>query len=393
MLGRRFLHQFVIVSLVVLVAACGGGGGSFTTNPPPPSGTPAIALTPFVSGLSTPVDFQTPDDGSGRIFIVQQSGTIRIISGGSLLPTPFLDISSRINFDGAEQGLLGLAFHPSYSQNKRFYLNYDRLSGGQIQTVIAEYQLTADPNAADPASERILLTVNQPFTNHKGGQMAFGPDGFLYVAFGDGGSGGDPMGNGQNRGTLLGKIARIGVDPPFTSGLQYVIPADNPFVGTSDRGEIWAYGFRNPWRFSFDSGGTRLFVADVGQDKFEEIDLVQKGLNYGWNTMEGSHCFSPATGCNMTGLTLPIVDYDHSEGVTVIGGYVYNGTAISSLAGAYIFGDFSNGKIWGLTESSGTWTRTQLLNSGKNMSAFGQDAAGELYVVDYSGSVFKITAQ
>ena len=163
MLGRRFLYQFVIVSLVVLVTACGGGGGSFTTNPPPPSGTPSIALTPFVSGLSTPVDFQTPDDGSGRIFIVQQSGTIRIVSGGSLLPTPFLDISSRINFDGAEQGLLGLAFHPSYSQNKRFYLNYDRLSGGQIQTVIAEYQLTADPNAADPASERILLTVNQPF--------------------------------------------------------------------------------------------------------------------------------------------------------------------------------------------------------------------------------------
>jgi len=393
MLGRRFLHQLVIVALVVLVTACGGGGGSFTANPPPPSGTPSIALTPFVSGLSTPVDFQTPDDGSGRIFIVQQSGTIRIISGGSLLPTPFLDISSRINFDGAEQGLLGLAFHPSYSQNKRFYLNYDRLSGGQIQTVIAEYQLTADPNAADPASERILLTVNQPFTNHKGGQMAFGPDGFLYIAFGDGGSGGDPMGNAQNRGTLLGKIARIGVDPPFTSGLQYVIPADNPFVGTSDRGEIWAYGFRNPWRFSFDKGGTRLFVADVGQDKFEEIDLVQKGLNYGWNTMEGSHCFSPATGCNMSGLTLPIVDYDHSEGVTVIGGYVYHGTAIASLVGAYIFGDFSNGKIWELTESSGTWTRTQLLNSGKNMSAFGQDAAGELYVVDYSGSVFKITAQ
>ena len=249
MLGRRFLHQFVIVSLVVLVAACGGGGGSFTTNPPPPSGTPAIALTPFVSGLSTPVDFQTPDDGSGRIFIVQQSGTIRIISGGSLLPTPFLDISSRINFDGAEQGLLGLAFHPSYSQNKRFYLNYDRLSGGQIQTVIAEYQLTADPNAADPASERILLTVNQPFTNHKGGQMAFGPDGFLYVAFGDGGSGGDPMGNGQNRETLLGKIARIGVDPPFTSGLQYVIPADNPFVGTATGERSGLMAFAIPGAF------------------------------------------------------------------------------------------------------------------------------------------------
>lgn len=394
MLGRVFLNQFAIVFLTVLITACGGGGGSFTTTPPPPSGTPSIALTPFVSGLSSPIDFQTPDDGSGRIFIVQQSGTIRIVSGGSLLTTPFLDITSKVNFDSAEQGLLGLAFHPNYSQNKLFYLNYDRLSGGQMQTVIAEYQLSADPNAADPASERILLTVNQPFPNHKGGQMAFGPDGFLYIAFGDGGGGGDPQGNGQNRQTLLGKIVRIGVDPPFSTGLQYAIPADNPFVGTSDRGEIFAYGFRNPWRFSFERGATRLFVADVGQDKFEEVDLVEKGLNYGWNTMEGAHCFNPSSGCSMTGLTLPIAEYDHNEGATVIGGYVYHGTAISGLAGAYVFGDFGNGRIYQLTESSGTWTRTLLLSSGHNMSAFGQDASGELYVVDYvNGSVFKITAQ
>ena len=392
MLGRLFPYQFAIVFLIALVTACGGGGGTLTTTPPP-SGTPSIALTPFVSGFSAPVDFQTPDDGSGRIFIVQQSGTIRIISGGSLLPTPFLDISSKVNFDGGEQGLLGLAFHPNYSQNKLFYLNYDRLSGGQMQTVIAEYQLSPDPNAADPASERILLMVNQPFPNHKGGQMAFGPDGFLYIAFGDGGSEGDPMGNGQNRQTLLGKIVRIGVDAPFSTGLQYAIPSDNPFVGTSDRGEIWAYGFRNPWRFSFERGTGRLFVADVGQDKYEEVDLVQKGLNYGWNTMEGAHCFNPPSGCNMTGLTLPIAEYDHSEGDTEIGGYVYHGTAVPSLVGTYVFGDFSNGKIWQLTESSGTWTRTSLLSSGHNMSTFGQDAAGELYVVDYvNGSVFKITA-
>jgi glucose/arabinose dehydrogenase len=394
MSGRGFLCQLAIVFLVLFVTGCGGGGGTFTTTPPPPSGTPSITLTPFVSGLSSPVDFQTPDDGSGRIFIVQQPGTIRIISGGSLLPTPFLDISSKVNFDGGEQGLLGLAFHPNYSQNKLFYLNYDRLSGGQMQTVIAEYQLSADPNAAESASERILLMVNQPFPNHKGGQMAFGPDGLLYIAFGDGGGGGDPSGNGQNRQTLLGKIARIGVDPPFTSGLQYVIPADNPFVGTTDRGEIWAYGFRNPWRFSFERGASRLFVADVGENKFEEIDLVQKGLNYGWNTMEGAHCFNPSSGCNMAGLTLPIAEYDHNEGATVIGGYLYHGTAISGLTGAYVFGDFGNGKIYQLTESSGTWTRTTLLSSGHNMSAFGQDAAGELYVVDYvNGSVFKITGQ
>jgi len=324
--------------------------------------------------------------------MVQQSGSVRIVSGGALLATPFLDISSKVNFDNAEQGLLGMALHPNYSTSKRFYLNYDRLSGGQMQTVIAEYQASTDPNVADPASERILLTVNQPFANHKGGQLAFGPDGFLYIALGDGGNGGDPLGNGQNMQTLLGKILRIDVDH-ITPGLQYAIPADNPFVGGSGLGEIWAYGFRNPWRFSFESGTGRLFAADVGQDKFEEVDLVQKGLNYGWNVMEGSHCFNPPTGCNMTGLTLPIADYDHSEGDTVIGGYVYHGTAVTELAGAYVFGDFSNGKIWELTQSSGTWMRTLLLSSGHNMSAFGRDAAGELYVVDYNGgSVFKITA-
>jgi glucose/arabinose dehydrogenase len=387
--GRGFLLLFSAI-LILLVSGCGrNGNGSFTTTPPPPSSAPSIAVSPFVSGLTNPVDFQTPDDGSGRIFIVQQPGTIRIISGGSLLASPFLDISSKVNFDGGEQGLLGLAFHPNYSLNRRFYVDYDRLSGTQMQTVIAEYQLTPDPNAADVASERILLTVDQPFPNHKGGQLAFGPDGFLYIAFGDGGSGGDPLGNGQNRQTLLGKIARIDVDH-IDTGLQYAIPPDNPFTGTTDRGEIWAYGFRNPWRFSFDKSTGRLFVADVGQDKFEEVDLVQKGLNYGWNIMEGAHCFNPPTGCDMTGLTLPIAEYDHSEGVTEIGGYVYHGTAISGLAGAYVFGDFSNGKIWELTESSGTWTRTLLLSSGHNFSAFGQDAAGELYIVDYAGSVLKI---
>jgi glucose/arabinose dehydrogenase len=391
MSGRGFFLQFSVVCLIVFVSGCGGGGGSFTMTPPPTGGS-LIALTPFVSGFSKPVDFQTPDDGSGRMFIVQQSGAIRIVSGGALLPTPFLDITGKVSFDSNEQGLLGLAFHPGYSQNRRFYLNYDRLNGGQMQTVIAEYQASTAPNVADAASERILLTVDQPFANHKGGQMAFGPDGFLYIAFGDGGGGGDPLGNGQSLQTLLGKIARIDVDHA-DPGLQYAIPTDNPFAGTTNRGEIFAYGLRNPWRFSFERGTGRLFVADVGQDKFEEIDLVQKGGNFGWNIMEGAHCFSPSSGCNMTGLTLPIAEYDHSEGATVIGGYVYHGTAITGLVGAYVFGDFGNGKIWSLTENSGTWTRTLLLTTGHNMSAFGQDAAGELYIVDYSsGGAFKITA-
>ena len=389
MLVRRLLHQISIVVLILLVNGC-GGSSTFKTTSPPPAGTSVIALTPFVSGFTAPLDFQVPDDGSGRVFIVQQAGVIRVVSGGALLPTPFLDITSKVNFDGAEQGLLGLAFHPGYSQNRRFYINYDRLTGGLIQTVIAEYQASIDPNVADPASERILFTVDQPFPNHKGGQLAFGPDGFLYIGLGDGGSGGDPLGNGQNRQTLLGKILRIDVDH-VDAGLQYAIPADNPFVGTGDRGEIWAYGFRNPWRFSFERGTGRLFVGDVGQDKFEEVDLVQKGLNYGWNIMEGAHCFNPSSGCNMTGLILPIAEYDHSEGEVVIGGYVYHGTAIPALVGAYLLADFSNGKIWELTESSGSWTRTLLLTTGRAINSFGQDAAGELYVVDYSGSVLKIT--
>jgi len=387
--GRGFLFQVSVLFFLLLVSGCGGSGGSFTATPPP-AGTAPITLTPFVAGFTAPLDFQTPDDGSGRLFIVEQRGTIRIISGGSLLTSPFLDITSKVN-DSGEQGLLGLAFHPSYSQSRRFYLNYDRLSGGQMQTVIAEYQVPTDPNLADATSERILLTVNQPSPNHKGGQMAFGTDGFLYIAFGDGGGEGDPLGNGQNRQTVLGKIVRIDVDHTDT-GLQYAIPPDNPFVGSSDRGEIWAYGFRNPWRFSFERGTGRLFVADVGQNKFEEIDLVQKGGNYGWNIMEGAHCFNPSSGCDMTGLTLPITEYDHSEGDVVIGGYVYHGTAIPGLVGAYLFADFSNGKIWELTENSGTWTRTLLLTTGRNISSFGQDAAGELYVVDYSGSVLKVVA-
>jgi glucose/arabinose dehydrogenase len=343
--------------------------------------------------LNSPVDFQVPNDGSGRFFIVEQPGTIRIVSGGTLVSTPFLDIHTKVDF-GGEKGLLGLAFHPNYTQNPRFYLNYDRLSGSQMQTVIAQYQASsASSNQAAPNSERILFTVDQPFANHKGGQLAFGPDGFLYIGLGDGGSGGDPLGNGQSLGTLLGKILRIDVDHTST-GLPYAIPSDNPFVSTSGaRAEIWAYGFRNPWRFSFERGATRLFCADVGQDMFEEIDLVEKGGNFGWNIMEGNHCFNPASGCNMNGLTLPIAEYNHSEGEAVIGGYVYKGSAIAGLAGIYVFGDLNGRKVWGLQENPpGTWTRMTLISSPQVISSFGQDESGELYLLNYNGSLLKIAA-
>lgn len=338
------------------------------------------------------MDLQFPDDGSGRMFIVEQAGSIRIATNGSLAATPFLDITGKVDA-GGELGLLGLAFHPQFSQNHLFYVHYDRVSHGQLQSVIAEYRVsTSDANQAEPNSERIVLTVDQFFSNHKGGQIVFGPDGFLYIGLGDGGSEGDPPGNGQNLQTLLGKMLRVDVDHA-NGGLQYAIPADNPFVSGGGLPEIWAYGFRNPWRFSFDRDSGRLFVGDVGQDTYEEIDIVAGGGNFGWNTMEGMHCFNPSSGCDMTGLTLPIAEYTHSEGEAVMGGFVYRGSVIPGLVGAYVMGDFDSGTIWGLTESNGGWTRTKLAESGKNISSFGQDVTGELYVADYGGSVLKIVGQ
>lgn len=385
---------WVRLGLILLVASGIVGCSSNSSSPPPSTGgpPPPLTLNSVVSGLTNPVDLQFPNDGTGRFFVIQQTGSIRVGSNGALLATPFLDISSRVHFSG-EMGLLGLAFHPQFTQNHKFYIHYDRLLGSQIQSVIAEYQISAaDANQADPGSERILLTVNQPFGNHKGGQIAFGPDGFLYIGLGDGGSENDPQGNGQNLQTLLAKMLRIDVDHT-SSGLQYAIPADNPFAAGGGLPEIWAYGLRNPWRFSFERGTGRLFAGDVGQNKYEEIDILQSGGNFGWNVMEGMHCFNPPTGCNMTGLILPIAEYDHTEGDAVMGGYVYKGTAIPNLPGAYIFSDFGSGTIWALTESSGTWTRTKLLSSGRSVSSFGQDVAGEIYVVDYSGNILKLAVQ
>ena len=403
MVYRRLLRGISIVALLALstvLLECGSSSSSPApaapappAAPPAPSGPLVLTLTPVLSGLNSPVDLQNAADGTGRLFVVEQQGQIRIVSNNSLVPTPFLDITSLVDF-GGEKGLLGLAFHPAYTQNRRFFVNYDRVASGQMQTVIAEFQtLASNPNQADPNSQRILFTVNQPFPNHKGGQLAFGPDGFLYIGLGDGGSAGDPLGNAQNRQVLLGKMLRIDVDHT-SPGLQYAIPSDNPFLNGVDRGEVWAYGLRNPWRFSFDVSSGRLFAADVGQDKFEEIDILQKGGNFGWNIMEGLHCFKPSSGCNMTGLILPITEYDHSQGDAVIGGYVYRGAAIPRLSGTYLFSDFESGTIWGLTEnSSGQWTRSQLIAGGRNISSFGRDEAGELYVLDYSGSLLRITAQ
>lgn len=377
---------------LAMLALCFTAGCGDKSTPAPPV---AINTQIIVSGLSAPLDLEQPADNSGRLFVVEQGGTIRIIQNGTLLPRVFLDISSKVINQG-EMGLLGVAFHPGFQSNRKFYVNYVRNSGGQFQSVIAEYLVsTTDPNQADPASERILLTVDQVsnFTNHKAGQLAFGPDGFLYFGLGDGGSGGDPLGHGQNTQTLLGKMLRIDVNGS-SPGLAYRIPADNPFFAGGGLPEIWAFGFRNPWRFSFDRSTGRLFVADVGQDNFEEIDIVIKGGNYGWNTMEGRHCFNPPSGCNMTGLILPITEYSHQEGTAVIGGFVYHGSNIPGLRGMYIFGDFGSGKIWTLAETSpNNWTRTLALESGLSITSFGQDQAGELYVADLGGKILKIVSQ
>jgi glucose/arabinose dehydrogenase len=383
---------WAILATAFLLINAGCGSSSSASNSP----LPKLSLTPLASGLSSPLGLEQANDGSGRLFVVEQGGTVRIIQNGSVLPQPFLDISSKV-ITGGEMGLLGVTFHPNFQQSGKLYVNYVRSSSGQIQSVIAEYQLLAsNPNQADPASERILLIVNQVgnFNNHKAGQLAFGPDGFLYFGLGDGGSEGDPFGNGQNTQTLLGKIMRIDVNST-SPGLQYRVPPDNPFVGGGGLPEIWAFGFRNPWRFSFDHATGRQFVGDVGQDSFEEVDIVQKGGNYGWNIMEGFHCFNPPSGCNMSGLTLPIAEYSHSEGNAIIGGFVYHGTAIPSLQGAYIFGDLGTGKIWSLTETSpNMFTRTLLATTGKFTSSLGQDQSGELYLVDYNGgNIFKIVAQ
>ena len=382
----RFLSAALPFAL--LLASCGGGSGDTT---PPPSGTPTLALTPVVSGLTNPLGMESAHDGTGRFFIVQQGGTIRILQNGTLNATPFLDITSLVE-SGGEKGLLGLAFHLSFPTNRKFYVNYTRRLATQLQTVIAEYQASAaNPNQADTSTARILLIINQPFDNHNGGQLAFGPDGFLYIGVGDGGSGGDPNNNGQTKTVLLGKILRIDVNST-SPGKQYAIPAGNPFAsGVGGAPEILAWGFRNPWRFSFDS--SRLFVADVGQDAFEEIDIVEVGKNYGWRTMEGTHCFNPASNCDQTGLTPPIFDYPHSDGESVTGGFVYRGSAVPSLVGRYVFADFISGRIWFLTESGSTWTRTLAIASGRGVSSFGRDDSGEIYVVDYSGNILRLVTQ
>jgi glucose/arabinose dehydrogenase len=345
-----------------------------------------VALQSVVPGLDRPVSIAHARDD--RLFIVLQAGEIVIWNGTTLLPTAFLDIRDLVTSSG-ERGLLGLAFHPDYTQNGFFYVNYTDNSG---DTVVARYSVSAsDPNRADRNSARTLLHIDQPYSNHNGGQLQFGPDGYLYIGMGDGGSGGDPENRAQNRTQLLGKMLRIDVD----TGSPYGIPATNPFVGqTGARPEIWALGLRNPWRFTFDRVTGDLWIADVGQGSIEEIDFQpassRGGENYGWKIKEGSNCF--VSNCSSQGLVDPVIEYGHTNGAcSVTGGYVYRGTRTPRLTGTYIYGDYCSGVIWGATRNAnGTFTSRVLVNSSLFISTFGEDVNGEVYVADHRGAVYRI---
>jgi glucose/arabinose dehydrogenase len=356
-------------------------------NFPDPSG---YTWEKVVSGLTSPVGIMNAGDGSGRLFVLEQAGKIRVIQDGKLLDKPFLDITDRVGSNGNERGLLGLAFHPDYSQNGYFYVNYTDTKG---DTHIARFRVSADPNVADPSTETLLIFQKQPYANHNGGEVTFGPDGYLYLGLGDGGSAGDPNGNGQSTDTLLGKILRIDVNQ--SQGDQaYGIPPDNPFASGGGKPEIWAYGLRNPWRFSFDRLTGDLYIADVGQNQWEEIDFAPGGTpggqNYGWNYREGAHDYQ---GTPPSGLPLvePVAEYYHDKGCSVTGGYVYRGMNLPEWHGVYFYGDFCSGTIWGLLRGAdGSWKSDSLFDTSYSITSFGEDENGEIYLVDRSGSILRL---
>ena len=371
-----------------------------STADPPATSAPfdpvgvSLEVDIVTSGLDQPIDIAVPDDGSGRVFVAEQPGRIRVVQDGVLVDQPFLDIRDRIA-SGGERGLLGLALHPAFPEDPRFFVDYTDVNG---DTVIAEYRLDdGDAEAADAGSERILLQIDQPFGNHNGGAVVFGPDGMLYIATGDGGSGGDPQGNGQRLDTLLAKILRIDVDAPGSEGNGYGIPDDNPFLRESGaRPEIWLTGLRNPWRIRFDGLTDDLWIGDVGQGAWEEIDVAPAGvggLNFGWNRMEGFECFEPRGGCGDAGLTLPVAVYGHDLGCAVIGGVVVRDAEQPLLNGGYLFSDSCSGSIW-LLDAAGSGPREPVLarKTARSISSISLDAYGTVLATALQGDLLRITA-
>lgn len=375
--------SFLIYTSFVLGIGCSAPSPQKTNEP-----ALSLKIQKIAEGLHSPVSAAFTADGT--MLIAEQTGQIRVLKGKDLLEVAFLDLQNKlVKLSGAydERGLLGIALHPDYSHNKKFYVYYSAPateSGSDHQSVVSEFIASSDPLRADSASERVLLTVQQPESNHNGGDLKFGPDGYLYIGLGDGGGAGDKhgaSGNGQNMNTLLGKILRIDVN----TERSYNIPQDNPFVGKQAKSEIWAYGLRNPWRFSFDRKTGQLFAADVGQNKFEEVNIIEKGGNYGWRIMEATHCFDPEANCKTDGLKLPINEYKHELGISITGGYVYNGSAIKVLSGKYIFGDWT-GPLFFLEQKGQTWIRGNIELTGKpsgdlKILGFAEDNVAELYVL------------
>ncbi len=374
----------VSLALTLLIAAL---PRALPAGSPP---LPQLELQLVVDFLTDPVIITHAGDGSGRLFVGDKDGRIWVFTGGQLLATPFLDIRSSVQSSASEQGLLGLAFHPQYEVNGYFYVYYsapDTTGNPSIDhfSIVSRFSVSDDDaNLANPGSELVLLTQAQPDWNHNCGNLVFGPDGYLYIGFGDGGSAGDPLNNGQNPDSLLGSILRIDVD----AGAPYAIPADNPFVGGPGADEIWAWGLRNPWRFTFDRATGDLFIGDVGQGNWEEIDFQPAastgGENYGWRCYEGNHAYN-ISGCgDPADYVFPILEYSHGQGCSVTGGFRYRGSDFPNLVGYYLYADYCSGTIWGATEDGG-WSTVPLLDSGKSISTFGEDENGELYLADRSG--------
>jgi glucose/arabinose dehydrogenase len=388
--STRSGYTSMTVALTILVATVGAAGCVSEHATLGPALGVSLRAVEIVSGLSNPLHLTAPG-GDSRLFIVEQVGRVRIIRNGALVAQPFLDITSRVS-SGGERGLLGIAFHPQYASNGYVYASFTDVAGN---TRVERYTVSpASAGVADPSTASLVLSVPQPFANHNGGLILFGPDGMLYVGRGDGGGGGDPQNNGQSTSTLLGKLLRLDV----TSATPYAIPPGNPFVGQAGaRGEIWALGLRNPWRFSFDRAGGDLYVADVGQNRWEEIHVVaasRAGVNYGWRVLEGSACYNAAT-CNSQGLERPVLEYSHDEGCSITGGAVYRGSLIPGIIGHYFYSDYCSGFLRSFRYQNGQALdqRSWSVGSLGNVLSFGEDAAGEMYILSANGRVYRLEAQ
>jgi glucose/arabinose dehydrogenase len=379
----------LIILLLSALAALTIAPAVYAQTPAKPDGA-QYRFVEVVSGFNRPLFVTHAGDGSGRLFIVEQDGPIYIFAKGERLQTPFLDLTDLVSRSANERGLLGLAFHPKYKDNGLFFVNYTDKNG---DTIIERYKVSAsDPNTANDRSGTPIIKIDQPYANHNGGDVVFGPDGYLYIGMGDGGSAGDPQNNGQNPKALLGKMLRLDVNN--ADGKPYAVPPDNPFVGDARFApEIWALGLRNPWRSSFDRQTGDFYIADVGQNAWEEVNFQpassKGGENYGWNYLEGTHRYANAQ--NPRDLVMPFAEYNHGQGCSITGGYVYRGPSLKPLQGVYLFGDYCSGLVWGsYRDAAGNWQTTEFKQTEYTISSFGEDEAGEVYLVDHGGAVLRL---